>query len=160
MPKNFLPTQIVLHWLVAVFILLQFISSGPMKEAWSNVEKGLDFVPHPAVFGHVIGGLLVLLFALWRLYLRRTHGVPPLPEEEPPVLRWVANATHTALYVLLLLTPLSGAVAWFGSLESVAFAHEVLKSLLLLFVLLHIAGGLYQQFVLKTNILARMGIGR
>ena len=67
-----------------------------------------------------------------------------------------AHATHGILYLALLLSPLSGAAAWFGQVEMAANAHVALKFVLLAFVALHVAGALYHQFILKNGLIKRM----
>ena len=148
--------QIVLHWLVFGLIAWQFIGHEPIRGAFDLWMKKGVFAPSIMVVGHVAGGMLVLVLALWRLGLRRKHGVPPLPEEEGPLGRALAHLTHGALYALMLLMPVSGAVAWFGSSESAAYAHGLLRFGMLGFVALHVVGALYHQFVLKDNLMARM----
>lgn len=149
-------TQIRLHWAIFILIVLQFVLHEPMAEAWEVLEKGGDFQGGPLIAQHVIGGTLVLLLVLWRLSIRFGRGVPALPKEEPAILKGIAHLTHWVLYALMILLPISGLVAFFGRVEAAAEAHEVMKGLMLLFVVLHIAGALFQQIVLKTNIMDRM----
>ena len=66
------------------------------------------------------------------------------------------HATHWALYALLILMPLTGALAWFGTIEQAAFAHDVLKLPLLILTGLHVIGALFHQFILKSDVLTRM----
>ena len=156
MPTAYSRSQIMLHWLIFLLITVQFLLHEPMSEAWDRVEDGLAVSFDPLVASHVVLGGLIFLLMMWRVVLRLKRGAPELPAEEPPALKLIANLTHMGLYVLMVLMPISGAVAWFGGAEAAAEAHEVMKALLLLLVGLHIAGALYQQFVLKTNIMARM----
>lgn len=149
-------TQIVLHWLIFLLIALQYLLHEWMSDAWDRIEDGQTVAFDPLVASHVAGGLLILVLAVWRIVLRRRHGAPPFPPEEPAVLQWIGKATHLGLYALILLMPISGATAWFGGAEAAAEAHEVMRVLLLVLVGLHILGVLYHQFVLKTDIMARM----
>ncbi|MDO5706866.1 MAG: cytochrome b/b6 domain-containing protein, partial [Paracoccus sp. (in: a-proteobacteria)] len=68
----------------------------------------------------------------------------------------VGGVVHWALYAVLILTPLSGSVAWFGGQEGAAEAHETLTSVLLALAALHVAGALYHQFVVKDGLMSRM----
>lgn len=68
----------------------------------------------------------------------------------------LAKLTHVGLYALMILMPLSGAVAWFGGVETAAQGHNVLRIVLLALVALHVVGALYHQFVLRDGTLARM----
>lgn len=156
MPTAYSRTQIILHWLVFLLIAAQFLFHEPIADAWDRVEEGLAVAFDPLVAAHVFGGLLILGLVVWRLYLRFTRGAPALPEKEPAAMKLIARLTHLGLYGLMLLMPISGAVAWFGGVNAAAEGHEVMKVLLLLLVGLHVAGALYQQFMPKTNIMARM----
>jgi len=148
--------QIILHWVVFVLIAAQFIGHEPIRGAFDTWMKGGEIGFSPMVAGHVAGGLLVLLFALVRLGLRRKHGVPPLPEGQGAATRMLAHLTHGVLYGLMILMPVSGAVAWFGSNAFAAYAHGVMRFAMLGFVALHVIGALYHQFVLKDGLMARM----
>lgn len=155
-PSGYSRPQIALHWIVFVLIALQYILHDAMSEAWEIVEEGGAVAFDPLVAGHVLGGLLVLGLVIWRLALRARRGAPPPPEAEAPALKLVAKATHGGLYLLMILMPVSGAVAWFRGAEQAAEAHEVLRIVLLALIGLHIAGALYHQFVLRSGLMTRM----
>lgn len=155
-PKGYSRIQIRLHWVVAVLIALPFILHEPIAEAWDAFREGVQTAFNPVVALHVFGGLAVLAFALWRLALRRTRGAPPAPEAEPAPLRLAAHLGHLALYALMILMPLSGAVAWFGGIEGAAEAHEVMKPLMLILVAVHVVAALWHQFWLKDGLMLRM----
>ena len=91
---------------------------------------------------------------------QRRHGAPPYTPEEPVALQWVAKLTHLGLYALMILMPVSGALAWFGGAASAAQAHELMRILLLALIGLHILGALYHQFILRTDIMSRMRLAR
>jgi cytochrome b561 len=156
MPKGYSRTQIALHWGIFVLIALQYLLHDTIAEAWDKIEQGQEFVFHPLIAAHVFGGLLILALVVWRIVLRRRRGAPALPAEEPVAMQWVAKATHAGLYALMIAMPVSGGMAWFGGVEAASEAHEVMRVILLALVVLHVVGALYQQFVLKTDIMARM----
>jgi len=156
MPTHYSRAQIALHWVIFLLIALQYLFHEPIAEAWEILAEGGQVSFSPLIAGHVAGGLLVLALVVWRIGLRLTRGAPPLPAEEPAPLKLAAHATHLGLYGLMVLMPVTGALAWFGGLESMGETHEVLRALLLLLIGLHILGALYQQFVLKTGIMERM----
>lgn len=156
MPQGFSRLQIALHWVVFLLIVAQFVFHEPISDAWEALSKGQEVDPSPLVGLHVFGGILILALVVLRLYVRLTRGAPALPAEEPAPLKFVAHITHWALYALMLLLPLSGIGAWFAGAEQAAEVHETFKGLLLILVLLHVLGALFQQFVLKTNIMERM----
>jgi len=156
MPSAYSRTQILLHWLIFAVIALQYLLHEPIAEAWERVEDGLTYEFHPLIAAHVLGGLAVLVLVLWRIRIRLSRGAPALPEKEPALMKLAAHGAHLALYALMVLMPVSGAVAWFGGVEAAAEAHEVMRALLLLLVVLHVLAALFHQFVLKTDIMARM----
>lgn len=155
-PSGFSAGQIRLHWIVFILIVLQYVLHEAMSEAWEIVEEGGSVSFDPMVASHVFGGILVLLLVIWRLAIRARRGAPAAPENEPAILKLAAAATHLGLYALMVLMPVSGMAAWFGRVEAAAEAHEVMRVILLALIVLHVAGALYHQFVLKTDVLSRM----
>lgn len=101
-PRYTLPA-ILLHWVQAGLILwllwLGFtmidLPKGPGRSAAYGLHKSL--------------GLLALLLVMVRLAWRRGHP-PPAPLSQGWEAK-LATATHHALYVCLLLAPLSGYLA-------------------------------------------------
>lgn len=159
-PRDYSATQIGLHWGVALLIALQFVFHDGIGDAWDDVERGREAGFDPLVPLHVLGGVLIAALTLWRLALRARRGAPPLPETGHltghPAMKLAASVTHGALYLLLLVLPMSGALAWFGGVEDAADAHETLTSLLLALVALHVGAALFHQFVLKDGLMRRM----
>jgi len=156
MPTGYTRTQIILHWLVFVLVVLQFVLHDPIAEAWEKFEEGMEVGFSPLVAQHVFTGLLILVLVVIRMAIKARRGAPALPENEPRILKLAAHGTHLALYALLILMPLSGAVAWFGGVEAAADGHEVMRVLVIVLVALHVAGALFQHFVLKSDVLARI----
>lgn len=154
-PKGYSRLQIALHWLVFALIAQQYLFKGAMSAAWDRLTDGMEPGFDPLVLAHVAGGALVMILALWRLALRARHGVPPALEANR-VQATLAKLTHIGLYGLMVLMPLSGAVAWFGGVTAAAQGHNVMKLLLLALIALHVIGALYHQFVLRDGTLARM----
>lgn len=158
-PSAYSPLQIRLHWLVFGVLVVQYILHEPITEAFDMVEDGLVPPFDPLVAAHVFGGFLIFVLAATRLYIRKERGVPPMPDSDPPLQRLAAKVTHYGLYALLIVMPISGAVAWFRGNETAAEAHEVMRVVLLALIALHVAATLYHQFVLKDGLLQRMRRG-
>ncbi len=156
MTQGYSRTQIALHWGILVLLAAQFLFNETISDAWEKIGEGGEAGFSPMIAQHVVTGVLILVLLIWRVALRMRRGVPEGPAEEPAILKFVARATHGLLYLLLLLMPVSGLVAWFGRVEQAAAGHEVMKVLLLVIVGLHILGALYQQYVLKSDVLGRM----
>ena len=149
-------TQVILHWIVVVLIAVQFIYPDGMSAAWRLFRKTGESDPGPGAYLHIVFGATILVFMLWRLALRLTKGVPPQPAGDPAWQRIAAAVTHWGLYVVLILTPVSGSVAWFLGAEAAGEAHEVMTSVIYVLVGLHIAAALYHQFVQKDGLMSRM----
>ncbi|WP_193142761.1 MULTISPECIES: cytochrome b [unclassified Meridianimarinicoccus] len=154
-PTGYSRPQIALHWIVFALIAQQYLLHDAIASAWDRILDGAEVAFNPLVLAHVAGGALVLLLTLWRLGLRRRHGVPA-PIEGSGLQHMIAKLTHVGLYALMILMPISGSVAWFGGVEAAAEGHEVLKVALLALIVLHVVGALYHQFVLRDGTLARM----
>ena len=64
---------------------------------------------------------------------------------------WVAETPHGRVTAAKVILAVNGHLASFAQ-----NANEVLRAVMLAFIALHVLGALYQQFVLKTGIMARM----
>ena len=156
MPQSYSRQQILLHWIIVALVALQYLLHEGMSDAFEAVEDGGLPEATALASGHIFGGFVVFALTLWRLQLRLTHGVPPAPEAEPETFRTISKAAHWAFYGLLILLPISGAVAWFRASEAAGEVHEVLRALLLALIAAHVGAVLVHQFVWKTNLGARM----
>ena len=156
MHQGYSRTQIALHWTIAVLILAQFLNDDAIGTAWRAVRRGTEAAGGVPATVHLLAGIAILALVIWRIALRLTRGAPPPPAEESRPLRIAAAATHGTLYLLLLALPLTGLAAWYGGIGPAAGLHETLKTVLMLLIFLHIGGALFQQFVLKSGVVARM----
>ncbi|HEY6631398.1 MAG TPA: cytochrome b/b6 domain-containing protein [Rhizobiaceae bacterium] len=150
--------QIALHWIVVILVAFQFLAHDGIEDAWRAFIRH-DLVPEDAyvlTYLHIAAGVIVLVLALLRIFLRRTRGVPAPPPQEPRVLHLLAEVVHGSIYLLLILLPLSGAAAWFLGIGPAADAHEFMQNILLAAIALHVAGALFQHLVLRSQVLIRM----
>lgn len=151
------PIQVALHWIVAILVAFQFFAHDGIETAWSGFIRDEEGTGTSALVGlHIATGVLILVLMLVRLWVRVTRGAPPPPADEPRFLQIMAEAVHVAIYVLLILLPVSGAVAWFLGVKPAGDAHELLTKLLLGVIFLHIGGALFQHFVRRSSVLMRM----
>ena len=148
--------QVILHWVIAALILFQLLVHEDMERAFDGMMEGgttAGVNPLP----HIIVGSAILILAAMRLVIRLRHGAPAHPAGQPEILGLFANVVHGLIYLLLFAIPISGLVAWFGGIENAGTVHGgPLRLALIALVLLHIAGALVQQFVLKSGVLMRM----
>ena len=156
--RGYSTAQIALHWTVAVLVILQVVLHDGIIAAYAALRGEGAATESELSLGdlHVAFGIAIFALALLRLALRATRGAPPPPESEHPALRTLARATHIALYVLILAMPVTGGLAWFAGVEAMAELHGAGKAAIFVLVILHVAGALYQHFVLKTDVLRRM----
>lgn len=161
------------HWVLALYLAGLFGFGKYIASMKVGIENLQYFNLHK-VFGLVALTLIVLRLA-WRLYS------PPPPTLTGGAKHWelqLAHVTHAMLYVLMFAIPLAGWIASSASgigislfglvkvpliappserIEDLFFdIHRLLGSVLVLFVVLHIAGALKRHFVLRDMTLRRM----
>ena len=69
---------------------------------------------------------------------------------------WPGKWGHWALYVVMLLAPMTGLAAWYGGVATAAEVHELFKPVIIVLVAGHVAAALYHQFIRKDGLLLRM----
>jgi cytochrome b561 len=173
MDERYARTAILLHWLVALLLLGQFIFGWYLE----SIPRG---IPARGYFVnlHKSTGLLIGLVILVRISWRLTHSPPPLPVSVPRWQRQAAVATHYLLYALMLVMPLSGYLASNFSKFGIVFfnvykwapwgveskllyaffnqTHIVSSWLLLALVLLHVLAALKHLLVDRDTVFYRM----
>jgi cytochrome b561 len=160
-----------LHWIVALCVLAIVpigITMGRLTDT--------DFKNNLFEFHKSLGALVLMLMTI-RLIYRLVKGAPPEPKI-PAFYRFAGSATHWALYVLLLATPM---VAWFGynafgaqvpffglfqlptiigknePLADTLFAvHRFLGITVGVLMVMHIGAGLFHYFIRRDGVLQRM----
>jgi len=100
MTPHFTLLSRVLHWLMAVLILVMLFIGVAMVSSLSDYHR-LVSIHKP------IGALILVLVAI-RLINRLLHPPPPLPAGMPAILRFAAHASHWLLYALMVALPLVG----------------------------------------------------
>jgi cytochrome b561 len=167
-------TAILLHWLIAVAVLVQF--------GWGWWMQGIPKQPvGPRVDAfnlHKSIGLTILAFMCVRALWRWRHPAPPL-RGLPAWQDKLAHATHVMLYAALFVMPLAGylgsvfsgyPVKYFGvTLPGWGWKSEAVKDfmsalhfttswVLAVAVTLHFAGALKHWLVDRDTLVARMGL--
>ena len=162
-------TARVLHWLMAVLVLIQI----PLGVLIANLEMG------DALYSlHKSIGVLILPLVVIRLLWRLTHPAPPLPSDIPPHQRFAAEAMHWVFYALLFVQPIIGWIAtsaypapvpFFGLFnlppiwgednalaERLYFVHRWLGIGMAFLLCGHIGAALFHHFIRKDDVLTRM----
>jgi len=164
--------SITLHWLTALMIVGLVVVGLLMQELANSPTKIQIYGLHKSI------GLTVLALTVLRLLWRLFAGVPAPVPGTPRWQLWAANASHGALYLILLAMPLSGwlynsasgfPLKWFGlfSLPKLsgydaqvkAFAldaHETLFLLLAAIVTVHALAALKHHYRDRDRTLVRM----
>lgn len=167
---------VVLHWLVALLILVAFPLGLVMHDLPLSPLKLRLYSYHKWI------GITALLLVGLRLAWRVTHAPPPLPQDIPGWQRAASHAVHALLYLLMIAVPLSGwlmssakgfQTVWFGVLplpdlvgkdralgDALVVVHQVLNFTMLGLVILHVGAALNHHFVERRPYLQRMGLGR
>ncbi len=150
--------QVWLHWIIAVLILFQYLSGDSAshhvhtviegKVRWGQLNLGANY--------HMIMGTVVLALASARLCLRLVLGTPPHVPGGPNWSHLLAKWVQEGLYLMIFLVPITGFIGTITFANFWLGTHELAKTILLVLVLLHIAGALYQIFVNKQGSFKRM----
>lgn len=174
-PDAYSPAQKALHWLIAALIVVlvpvgvtmaEILEDGPIKNSAYELHKSF--------------GLTVFSLAVLRAGIRLVRGAPPLVPGLPAWQRAAARASHYALYLLIILVPLSGWTAtsvccapvnlfWTVPLtlplpieggmeqsEPFFLVHYALAFTLTAIVLVHVGAALHHHFVRRDRTLLRM----
>lgn len=161
-----------LHWLVALMIIAAWgvgMYMAGLPEADSN--RSLFFELHKSVGMSIL--LLVVIRWAWRLY-----NIRPRDPQIPRLMVWAAHSVHYALYVFMLVQPLSGwalssaagyAPTFFGlftfpalvdfnpaMVRTYATVHDTSAWILFTLFVLHVGGALYHYFIVKDDTVQRM----
>jgi cytochrome b561 len=148
--------QIALHWIVFVLVAFQFVMGDNMTHLFRAAHGG-----RPTDVGsiwapvHIAVGIAILASMLWRLMLRRTVGAPPAAKQHP-ALQALAAAVHVGLYVDLIGAALVGIAAYFWLPELAGLHRLMVRPILIVLFVLHVAGALWHRFVVRDEVMTRM----
>ncbi|MEI7848970.1 MAG: cytochrome b/b6 domain-containing protein [Chloroflexota bacterium] len=171
MVKRYHPGLVTLHWLIALLIFTVAFLGIYLDDFASTAQK-------PGLLGiHMAVGLLTLVLMVVRIFVRVNTPKPAPVTAGNAVFDWIGKATHLGLYVFVILTTGTGMLTSMqGNLMPVVYGgvgtlpadfftitafigHVISLPVLVLTIFLHIGAALYHQFLLKDNLLARMGYG-
>jgi cytochrome b561 len=165
-----------IHWLSAA-IILGLIALGAYMTPFNmdNMEHSENLY-----FWHKSFGVLAFILVCLRVFFRRKHELPELPDAMPKHEKLAAKFAHKALYALMTLVPILGyiqscvypystGVHFFGLLLPEIFAdsqevfdvvniiHKVLAYSLLALIAAHALGAIKHRLFDKENdVLNRM----
>lgn len=168
---RFAPVQRLLHWLMAIGILaMLFIGVGM---ASTVAPKYLALISL-----HKTLGAALFVLVLLRVAARLRYGAPPLPADLPAPMKLAGQASHYALYALMIVMPLLGwgmlsagayPVVLYGDIRLPAIApqsnelhtvlwnaHFYLAFAFFALVLLHVAAALFHLLVRRDGVFESM----
>ena len=165
-------TSKILHWVMAVLVMLMFFAFLGFKEANTDAKK------IEMLMGHSSIGAMITFLVVIRIY---NTFINKAPKPQHNIKRWQLSASsisHKLLYALLIFVPITGMltarahelpVLMFGSFNLsnsqsyVAESFASIKSLhvagiytLMIVLFAHIGAALLHKFVLKDQVFASM----
>lgn len=160
------------HWSIVALIITQFVLANKADDLPLGPALIATLATHKSI------GMTIFGLALLRLIWRWFNPIPELPAATPAWQRLASQASHWALYGLILVTPLFGwlmssarnfPVSWFGLVTLPDFVepnreayeffhqvHEILATSLLVIALIHAAAALKHHLIDRDNVLRRM----
>ncbi len=159
--------RIKLHWLIVLLVLLQYLFKGGMLETMAAVRLGNtpSAIDYLIAQMHLLNGVSIAAIMIWRLILRhRARQAESQALKIGPTQRItgfqkqaarLATTVHYALYVILLLLPLSGLAAFY-EFPAAAALHHYSQWVLLALLLCHLAGAAFHFFCLRDGVVGKM----
>ena len=165
MTVDYTKTQKVIHWLMAIIIMLDLNVAqkfGGNMELWDRLESRSD---------HATAGIIVTFLFLLRIVIRYFYGAPKLPSTMPTWQIYSAKFGHFSLYFLMAGLIITGiAMASFASDPIVVFGfdlafashnqsafliirgfHEFCTNAIIAMIGIHILAAFYHQFFAKDD---------
>ena len=165
-------TARILHWVTASLVLFNLPLGLVIANNWGGPLQDQLYDLHRSI------GALIIPVILARVLYRFGHPPPPLPGDIPAIQQLAANATHWALYALLIVQPFLGwigtsaypaQIVVFGLFElpplwhedrafsdQVLFVHSLVGLTIAVLLAAHIGAALHHHFVRRDGILTRM----
>jgi len=166
--------MVIIHWLTLVLLIVAWYLGDALIDA--RIEKNATLIGY---FAHALMGGAILLLTILRLTFRSVDGTPPLLGNS--VMDIVARGVHHGLYVLLILLSITGFMTLLTSTVGMALVtntaillpaeytgpsviphslHEILVTVMMVVVLVHILGAIKHQFIMKDGLMRRMSLRR
>ena len=172
MKKTFSVSQITLHWLVFIGVVVAY-TAIELKGFWPKGSVTREMLAQV----HYTAGISVLLLMIIRIFLKIRHR-DPLIVPAPP--RWqtiLAKSAHGILYLMFLALPVLGIlIVYFGQKHGSFFGitlpvaavankviqrdikeiHELIANVGYFVIGLHAAAALFHHYIVRDNTLQRM----
>lgn len=156
--EGFSKYQVIVHWLVACFILFQIATGSTMSNDFLALKDGKISIEevHKNSWYHFFFGLTIFLLMVIRFILRIILGVPKPTKQSSSLTIILAKIIHWLFYLVLFIVPISGFVAWNTSNLLIGNLHSASVNALYVLVLIHLIAIVYHQIFLEDNLIDRM----
>ena len=142
LPNNsrYTKTAVLLHWLIALFLVVMFVlgwfmadlpKDAPKQTTFDFLDLGVwtiqaseEMSPRNFYYNlHKSLGLTIFVLILFRIFWRVTHKPPAMLTSYKPLERKLATGAHHLLYMLMFAIPVTGLIMtlyskyglkWFG----------------------------------------------
>lgn len=166
--------MVIIHWLTLALLIVAWYLGDALVDARN--EKDATLIGY---FAHALMGGTILLLTILRMTFRGVDGTPPPVGNS--VMDIVARGVHHGLYVLLILLSITGFMTLLTSTVGMALVtnaaillpaeytgpsviphtvHEILVTVMMVVVLVHILGAIKHQFIMKDGLMRRMSLRR
>ena len=166
--------MVIIHWLTLLLLIVAWYLGDALVDA--RIEKDATLIGY---FAHALMGGAILMLTILRLTFRSVDGTPPPVGNS--VMDIVARGVHHGLYVLLILLSITGFMTLLTSTVGMALVtnaaillpaeytgpsviphsvHEILVTVMMVVVLVHILGAIKHQFIMKDGLMRRMSLRR
>jgi cytochrome b561 len=166
--------MVIVHWLTLALLVAAWFLGEELSEA-----TDADSATIAGYLAHAAAGGSILLLTVVRLLFRGKDGTPPATGRT--AMDKVAKGIHHLLYIVLFLLPVSGFMTVVTSGTGRALlsgdatllpkeggydkifahgVHELMVTVLIALVAIHVLGALKHQFVMKDGLMERMMLRR
>lgn len=174
MTEPYSKRMVIIHWLTLLLLIVAWYLGDALIDA--RIEKNATLIGY---FAHALMGGAILLLTILRMTFRGVDGTPPPVGNS--VMDIVARGVHHGLYVLLILLSITGFMTLLTSTVGMALVtnaaillpaeytgpsviphtvHEILVTVMMVVVLVHILGAIKHQFIMKDGLMRRMSLRR
>jgi cytochrome b561 len=165
------PTAKVLHWSIVLLLVVQYLIG------WFMPDISRDMPPGVAMTWHISIGTTILAIMAFRFAWRLMYPVAP-ESSLPAYQRLTALAVHRLLYILVLLTTLSGwlfasargwRINWLylvrlpmltsenrELLKAIDGWHQIFEWTLLILIGVHVLAAFVHLFYYRDGVIRRM----
>ncbi|MGN7438756.1 MAG: cytochrome b [Alcanivorax sp.] len=147
MNNKYPKTLRLIHWLMVLLITLQFAVGFFMDD--DNLWQ---------IQTHLILGISILAITILRIGIKRAQKdqLPAKPDSLSDKEWGIAKIGHALIYLMLLITPISGLVGYYTHNHDILEVHETLIWGLLVLIVGHVAMVPIHKIRHHQNLMTRM----